>query len=305
MPSHDQQFLPSVASTFVLTLVSTTLFLAEPLSGQILASERAQVSQTVDGTTLTLDYSRPSARGRELFGALVPWDAVWTPGANWATTFTSDGDVQINGVDVSAGTYSVWAIPRPDHFTVTLNPEPELMHFVKPDSSDAQIHLAVEPRSGAHTELLTWSFPNVRGDATVLQFQWGTTVVPMEVWVEPSRPLALEDWETEQYVGAYEMQMTPGIGWPETGLMEVFPENGMLRARMPFGIHPEDDLVFDLVPAGEGRFNPGLYRGGEFFGVELSVNIDFHVGGGRSQTVVWRGPMGTQWAQGRRATQDR
>jgi hypothetical protein len=229
---------------------------------------------------------------------------VWTPGANWATTLTTDADVRMNGVEVPAGTYSVWAIPRPDRFTVTLNPEAELMHFMKPDSTDAQIHVDVEPETAPHLEFLTWSFPNVRGDATVLQFQWGTTVVPMEVWVEPSRPLALEEWEREQYTGAYEMQMTPGIGWPDAGVMEVFEEGGVLRARMPFGIHPEDDLVFDLVPAGEGRFNPGLYREGDFFGVELAVNIDFELGGGRAESVTWRGPMGTQWAEGRRATQD-
>jgi len=294
-------FIVMVALAF--TLVGLTALVATPAHGQIRASERATVQQVVDGTTLTVDYARPSARGRDLFGGLVPWDVVWTPGANWATTFTADKDVRINGVDVPAGSYSVWAIPRADRFTVSLNAEPELLHFMKPDSTDAQIHISAEPVQGDHLEFLTWSFPNVRGDAAVLQFQWGTTAVPMEVWVEPSRPVALSPEERQMYVGAYEMHMNTAVGWPETGLLEVFEEDGMLKGKLPFGIHPEDELTFDLVPAGEGRFNPGLHRDGELFGVELAVNIDFDLGIDRAERVTWRGPLGTPFGEGERVTE--
>jgi len=83
-----------------------------PAAAQIRGSEAGTVSQTLDGTTIAMAYSRPSARGRDLFGALVPWDVVWTPGANWATTFETDRDVRLNGIDVPAGKYSVWMIPH-------------------------------------------------------------------------------------------------------------------------------------------------------------------------------------------------
>ena len=49
------------------------------------ASQHALLAQTVNQTVITLEYDRPVARGRELFGALVEWDAIWTPGANRAT----------------------------------------------------------------------------------------------------------------------------------------------------------------------------------------------------------------------------
>lgn len=307
MPGYEPQIARSLVpnAPLIATLAALALLVSAPAASQIRASERASVSQTVDGTTVTIDYARPSARGRALFGELVPWGGVWTPGANWATTLTVDADVRVNGVDVPAGTYSVWATPRPERFTVTLDDDAELMHYMKPDSVAGQIHLSAVPQEGVHTEFLTWSFPNVRGDAAVLELRWGTTVVPLEVWVQPSRPLTLDADERDRYVGDYEMEMTPESELPETGIFEVFEEDGLLRGRLPFGIHPEDDRVFDLVPAGEGRFNPGLYRDGEFFGVELAVNIDFEGGIGRARRVVWRGPLGTLFGSGDRATQDR
>ena len=269
-------------------------------SAQIRASEKAAVSQTLDGTTLALEYYRPVARGRDLFGGIVPWDVIWTPGANWATTLEVNRGIRLNGVPVPAGRYSVWAIPRPDRFTITLDPNPEIFHFHKPDSTDAQIHISATPQEAEHAELLTWSFPNVRGDAAVLQMQWGGTAVPLQVIAEPSRPIALTADERALYVGAYELAMTPGLGWPEGGTFEVMEVDGRLQGRMPFGIHPEDDLTFELIPAGEGLFNPGLIRDGELFGVEMGVNIEFAVGADVAGSVRWYGPMGTPFASGDR-----
>jgi hypothetical protein len=270
-------------------------------AGQIRASEKATISQTLDGTTLALEYYRPVAKGRDLFGGIVPWGVVWTPGANWATTLEVSKDLSINGVDVPAGTYSVWAIPREDRFTITLNDNPEIFHFHKPDSTDAQIHISAEPVELAHVEMLTWSFPNVRGDAAILQMQWGTTAVPLQVEVQPSQPVAMTPDERALYVGNYDLHMTPGLGWPDSGTFEVFEEDGMLKGRMPFGIHPGlDDLVFDLVPAGTDLFNPRLYRGGEAFGIEMGVNIEFELGMENARSVRWYGPMGTPFGEGGR-----
>lgn len=287
----------------VFTAVLAALALApRDARAQIHASERATVSQTIDGTTLTLEYHRPSARGRELFGGIVPWNVVWTPGANWATTLEVSKDVRLNGVQVPAGRYSVWAIPRPDRFTISLNENPEIFHFHKPDSTAAQIHISATPVDARHSELLTWAFTQVRGDAAMLELQWGETAVPLQVVVEPSRPVALTPEERALYVGEYEMKMTPGLGWPEGGTFYVREVDGRLQGWMPFGIHPEDDLAFDLIPAGDGRFNPGLYREGTLFGVEMGVNIDFGLGTDVARTVKWYGPMGTPFGSGTRVT---
>lgn len=268
----------------LLAVVSTLIIPTQAL-GQMQASERAVVAQTVDGTTLTLEYSRPVARGRELFGALVPWGVVWTPGANWATTLEVDKDIRLNGVEVSAGKYSVWAIPNRDHFTISLNPNPRIFHFVKPDSSSEQIHISAVPTQASHVEMLTWSFPVVRGDGAVLDMRWGTTSVALEVVVQPSRPVVLTEERQAQFVGAYEMSFPAWTGWPAEGRLEIFATDGLLRGRLPFRLHPDDELEFGLIPSGGPRFNPGLLRGDELFNVEIGINVEFVVEEGHATAV--------------------
>ena len=282
------------------TLLSSAA--ASGAAAQIRGSEAGAVGQTLDGTTISMAYSRPSARGRELFGALVPWDVVWTPGANWATTLQTNRAVRLNGIDVPSGKYSVWMIPHEGPtWTLTLNPEPKLFHFQKPDSADGQIHIAVQPEATTHTEMLTWSFPTVSGDAAVLQMRWGTTAVPVDVLVEPSRPATLAEEDRTPYLGTYDLRIIDGVGYPTDAWLEVTEgPDGTLRGRMPFPIHPGDELEFDLVPAGMHRFNPGMYHGDRLFNIEVGVSFEFDVDG-RASDVTFRGIEGTAFGRGRRA----
>ena len=75
-------------------------------------SQRGSVSQSVAYTGISIAYGRPVARGRALFGALVPWDSVWHPGADSATRIRFDHDVLIEGKPLRAGEYSLWLIPH-------------------------------------------------------------------------------------------------------------------------------------------------------------------------------------------------
>jgi hypothetical protein len=290
-------------TTLVLSLLGgAAATLAVPASAQIRASERGSVSQTIDGTTITVDYARPTARGRELFGGVVPWDVVWTPGANWATTLDLSKDVRLNGAQVVAGRYSVWMTPRQGAWTLTLNATPEYFHFQKPDPALGAYNIDFEPGDAAHVEMLTWSFPVVSGDGAVLAMRWGTTETAFDLVVEPTRAVTLEAAERAPYLGAYELDVIPGIGYPTEAEIRVREAaDGTLRAWMSFPIHEGDELEFDLVPAGEGRFNPGLYRGGELFNIETGVAFEFDLGGDeRADAVVMRGIEGTPFAAGPR-----
>src|SRR5690242_21770907 len=75
-------------------------------------SQRGSISQDVAFTTVSVTYGRPVARGRPLFGSLVPWDSVWHPGADSATRIVFDHDVLVEHHSVRAGEYSLWLIPR-------------------------------------------------------------------------------------------------------------------------------------------------------------------------------------------------
>lgn len=68
-------------------------------------------------------YNRPSKKGREIFGGLVPYDQVWRTGANEATTFETNRDLTIEGRSLKAGKYSLWTIPREHSWTIIFNSE--------------------------------------------------------------------------------------------------------------------------------------------------------------------------------------
>jgi hypothetical protein len=147
-------------------------------------SQRAAVMQMVGETKIEILYSRPVARGRELFGALVPWDRVWNPGADTATQITLSADVRVNGRRLAAGTYSVWAIPRNDVWTVIFSRAAPVWHIPYPGEDKDVLRLDVRPQTGSHVETLTYAFPVVDGWKAVLQLQWGTMIVPLEIGVE-------------------------------------------------------------------------------------------------------------------------
>jgi hypothetical protein len=148
--------------------------------------------------------------------------------------------------------------------------------------------------------MLTWSFPAVSGDAARLQMNWGTTTVPLQVVVQPSKPVDLAADVRAIYVGDYDMRMIERAAWPATGRLQVFETEGRLRARLPFPIHPGDELEFDLVPAGDHRFNPGLYRDGKLFNVEMGGVFEFAVTGQRAGAVTLRTIEGTAVGEGKR-----
>jgi hypothetical protein len=157
----------------------------EACAAQAKLSEHAVVAQTVAGTTITVEYSRPQARGRDsLFGKVVKWGSHWTPGADWATTVETDRDVRVNGAALPKGKYSVWAIVEPKRWTLEFRRTWHKFHVPPPtDSSDVALRLTVPPQSGPATEVLTFDFPVVTKTGTTLRFRWGTVEVPLEIGV--------------------------------------------------------------------------------------------------------------------------
>jgi len=75
----------------------------------------------VGGAAVGVRYSRPSMRGRTIFGTVVPWDKVWRTGANEATIFETSADLLVAGTTVPAGQYSLWTIPAPGGWKLIVN----------------------------------------------------------------------------------------------------------------------------------------------------------------------------------------
>src|SRR5215469_15810231 len=73
------------------------------------------------GKTIKVDYSSPRAKGRKIFGDLVPYGKVWRTGANEATSFVTDTDLTAGGKDIPAGNYTIFTIPAADKWTLIIN----------------------------------------------------------------------------------------------------------------------------------------------------------------------------------------
>jgi Protein of unknown function (DUF2911) len=143
-------------------------------------SQRAIVSQMVGATRIEIIYHRPVARGRELFGALVPFDRVWSPSADTAAIFSTTTALTVQGSRLPAGRYSVWAIPGPSMWTVIFSSRVPVFHLRYRQADDV-LRLRIAPRAGEHMETLGFYFPMVDADSAVLNLHWGRTVVPIKI----------------------------------------------------------------------------------------------------------------------------
>jgi hypothetical protein len=84
-------------------------------------SPPATAEAMVTGKKISIDYSRPSLKGRKVFGGIVPYGQVWRTGANEATTLTTEADLQIGTLAVPKGTYTVYTIPEQGQWTLIVN----------------------------------------------------------------------------------------------------------------------------------------------------------------------------------------
>lgn len=84
-------------------------------------SPPAEAKATVGGKTITINYSQPSVKGREIFGKLVPYDKVWRTGANETTTIDFSDDVTLEGKPVAKGRYALFTIPTEKDWTIIIN----------------------------------------------------------------------------------------------------------------------------------------------------------------------------------------
>jgi hypothetical protein len=136
-------------------------------------SPKAKLVQMVGLSEVTIEYSRPAVRDRNIFGDLVPFDVLWRTGANQNTLITFSDDVTVSGQPLSKGTYALYSIPKQDVWTVYFYNETN--NWGTPSSWDEdQVSLAVLARvqTIAHTESFSISFENISLDSADLQLAW-------------------------------------------------------------------------------------------------------------------------------------
>jgi len=134
-----------------------------------------------DGKTITVDYSSPRAKGRKIYGGLVPYGKVWRAGANEATTFVTDTDVNVGGKTVPAGSYTMFAIPAEDKWTLVISKKTGEWGTAYPGPENDLVRLDMKvSKLPSPVENFTIAFDEHAGNCT-LRMDWETTRASVDI----------------------------------------------------------------------------------------------------------------------------
>jgi len=214
-------------------------------------SQKASVMQRIGVTDITITYSRPAVKGRQIWGdplpgqtakgeatlddqnvrpkgaAIVPWGHVWRTGANEATTFVVTDDVLINGQKLPAGSYSLHTIPTKDEWTIVFNGTANQWGSFNYDPAKDTLRVKAKPQwVNQSEEWLTYTFDPVTDDSAQVNIRWEKVSVPFTVKVPDVAATTLaklkttvanakpDDWRTRSDAGVYLINN----GNPELGM---------------------------------------------------------------------------------------
>ena len=173
--------LAASAQTTVITHTETTTTHTENAPnqpGKPLASPPEQAAVTLNGKSVTIDYSAPSLRGRKMIGGINPYGQVWRTGANAATTLKTAVDLKIGDLTVPAGTYTIYSVPSETTWKLIVNKQTGQWGTVYTPGQDlgrTDMQRAAAPSSPV--EMFVIKFENTSGGSTELHLIWGDSDV--------------------------------------------------------------------------------------------------------------------------------
>lgn len=154
------------------------------------ASPPATLKQRVGVTDFEISYSRPSMKGRRIFGGLVPYGQVWRTGANQATKISFTTPVKLNGTEVPAGSYELFTIPGEDTWTVIVHQALSQWGAYSYDAKNDVARIEVKPVAlAAPVETFAIGFADLRDESATLYLAWEKTRVPVKVEVDAVKSL--------------------------------------------------------------------------------------------------------------------
>lgn len=173
-----------MSRSLTVALFFATLFVAFPLQAQIempQPSPLATLNQKIGLMDATIMYSRPSARGRKVFGELVPYGKIWRTGANKASTIEFTDSVKIAGKSVKRGKYAIFTIPNADEWTILLNSDWNQSGTSKYDATKDVVTLKVKPSIIPFSETFTIDFNHLTTNSADIEIFWETSKVSFGV----------------------------------------------------------------------------------------------------------------------------
>jgi hypothetical protein len=152
-----------------------------PQSSRQIASPRGQANYSfADSKQITVDYGRPFMRGRKIMGGLVPYGKVWRTGANAATSFVTQADLDLAGTHIPAGSYTMYTVPAEDSWTIIINRQTGQWGTVYNQAQDLVRVKAPVSHLDQPVDQFTISFQNHGPKAGVMKLEWENTSVATE-----------------------------------------------------------------------------------------------------------------------------
>lgn len=157
---------------FLLLSAMTPMWAQQPI-----LSPRDSTSIMIDGKKISVNYGRPSMRGRPIMGELVPYNKVWRTGANEATAFVTEADLEIGGVTLPRGSYTLYTLPSEQGWKLIINKQTGQWGTVYDATLDfARISLKRQDLK-TPVERFTISFRKNEGNSGVLVLEWEQTLL--------------------------------------------------------------------------------------------------------------------------------
>jgi hypothetical protein len=172
--------------TIKLTALALTISyasMAQSILGVPAPSPLQTVKQAFGTSDVTVEYSRPSAKGRAVFGDVVSYGKVWRTGANGSTKITFTDDVKLDGNDVKAGTYALYSVPNADMWDIMLYKDLKLGGNVDEYKAENEVlRFKLKPtKLNDKVETFTIAFNNMNATSTSLDMMWENTKVSIPV----------------------------------------------------------------------------------------------------------------------------
>jgi hypothetical protein len=175
-------------SIMFLLLFSFGLFTnsteAQNSKKELRISPKAEVMQTVGFTEVRIVYSRPGVKGRTIWGKLVSYDAVWRAGANEATKITFSTDVTIEGKKLKKGSYSLFAVPGKNEWTLIFNKVADQWGAFEYNESEDALRVKVKTEKASWQEWLSYTINKVSDTSAVIRLEWEKLKIPFKVEVK-------------------------------------------------------------------------------------------------------------------------
>jgi Protein of unknown function (DUF2911) len=167
-------------SIAILALASVTL-LAQQDKGSRPSPPAKAECKIANGKTVSVDYSSPRAKGRKIFGGLVPYGQVWRAGANEATTFGTTGDLNVGGKTVPGGKYTMFAVPGEDKWTLVISKKTGEWGTAYPGPENDLVRVDMKvSKTSAPVENFTIAFDQT-GNGCTMRLEWENTRASVDI----------------------------------------------------------------------------------------------------------------------------